>query len=434
MSQVPPERPAGRPVVRVNRPPGGQAPGQGRSGGPSGRPLVPVRSDGSSGLVRSGGPPKRPGAHRPAHRRRRRPWTPAQGWAILGTLAVLLGFIAWTGLSRGGSSNDPIKRPDNTTIGSHSPPSTVARTTTTRPAPTTTTIPPPSLVSSQTFGTFVPTITNPANGASLPTQVLYPTNASGSPLAGRHPLIVFAPGFDAQVSWYAALLSTWAKAGFVVAAPSFPNTSYGSSPLVESDYQYEPGDVGAVIRALLSLDSSPNNVLQGIIDPRAIGLAGHSDGGDVMSAVAYDSYYAYPRIGAVAILSGAQLPNASGTYWSVPDPPPLLVVQGLDDPALNPPAYSQQLYQSDPGLRYYLQLAGGTHWTPYSLNPMALTAFPTGISPGDLAEIAAKELPVTEKVTTDFFSAELAPGSGVKSSQIISDGMVAGVATISAAG
>ncbi len=341
---------------------------------------------------------------------------------------VLLGVAAWAGLGAGSTVQDPKKPPVTATVGSRG---TTATTQPPAATTTTTTIPPPSLVASRYFGTFVPTFTDQSNGVALPTVVYYPTTASGAPLPGIHPLIVFAEGYLALPTYYSDLLQAWAKAGFVVAAPIFPHTNAQSSSPEESDDLNEPGEVATVIESMLTLGHSPNNVLQGIIDPRAIGLAGHSDGGDVMSAVAYDSCCTYPGIGATVVLSGAELPGAGGTYFSAPNPSPLLVVQGLNDPVLNTPASSAALYQADSsGARYYLSIMDGTHWTPYSLDPTALGAFYTGMPPTELVELARKQLPVTEKVTTAFFTSELVPGSGVTPAQIQADGTVPGVSTI----
>ncbi len=59
----------------------------------------------------------------------------------------------------------------------------------------------------------------PALGASGRTDV---ANAPLDTSAGALPLIVFVHGFAVTPSIYAALLQSWARAGFVVAAPVFP--------------------------------------------------------------------------------------------------------------------------------------------------------------------------------------------------------------------
>ncbi|MGH9127908.1 MAG: alpha/beta hydrolase family protein [Acidimicrobiales bacterium] len=345
---------------------------------------------------------------------------------------ILLGAVAWAGLSGGGAKPrlDPPP-PHSTTIGSH------GRTTTTAPRPkptTTTTIPPPSLVASQYVGTFNPTFVDQVTGVSVPTEVFYPaTSSGGPPVTGRHPLIVFAEGFDALPSYYSDLIATWAKAGFVVAAPVFPYTNANANvtPASENHLIEQPGEVSTVISSMLTLGHSPNNVLQGIIDPMAIGLAGQSDGGDTVSAVAYDSCCTYPGIGATAILSGQELENPAGSYFNSPSPSPMLVVQGMAD-TINPPANSDQLYNDDGGgEKYYLKLTGGFHLTPYTLDQTALGIFvPPGHTLAQLTTMAQAELPVVEQVTTDFFEAELVPASGVTASTITAAGNVAGTSTI----
>ena len=62
---------------------------------------------------------------------------------------------------------------------------------------------------------------------TLVTQVEYPlAPSSGSqPAAGPLPLIVFGPGYQQCVDAYGELLRTWASAGYVVAAVTFPVTN-----------------------------------------------------------------------------------------------------------------------------------------------------------------------------------------------------------------
>src|ERR1700709_481120 len=50
----------------------------------------------------------------------------------------------------------------------------------------------------------------------LPTTVWYPKTG------GPYPLILFSHGLTARPADYTELLTTWARAGFVVAAPAYP--------------------------------------------------------------------------------------------------------------------------------------------------------------------------------------------------------------------
>ena len=71
----------------------------------------------------------------------------------------------------------------------------------------------------------------------LPTRVWYPATGAAPgararwtappPAPGRFPLIIFSHGLTSAPDDFAALLSRWAQAGFVVAGPTFPHTAYG---------------------------------------------------------------------------------------------------------------------------------------------------------------------------------------------------------------
>jgi predicted dienelactone hydrolase len=226
----------------------------------------------------------------------------------------------------------------------------------------------------------------------LPTAVWYPTKTSaGRPLgASQFPLLVFSQGFDLSVSDYDDLITTWASAGYVVAAPTYPDTDPTSPQLNESDIVNHPADLRAVISTVLGLADQPGSVFDEV-DPEEVGVVGHSDGGDVSLAVADNSAYRDPLVKAVAVLSGAELASFGGSYFDGPAVP-LLAVQGSAD-TINPPACSVQLYDQAPPPKYYLDLLGAEHEPPY-------------IDPGTPAE------EVVAQVTTEFFDAVLAGEPG----------------------
>ncbi|HSS09209.1 MAG TPA: hypothetical protein VLL25_04955, partial [Acidimicrobiales bacterium] len=94
-------------------------------------------------------------------------------------------------------------------------------------------------------------------GRALVTTIYYPaTGTPPRPAAGPFPLIVFAHGFTGQGSDYDALLSSWATAGYVVAAPDFPlsNRRAAGGPSVV-DYFNQPADVSFVITAVSKLSA-----------------------------------------------------------------------------------------------------------------------------------------------------------------------------------
>ena len=88
---------------------------------------------------------------------------------------------------------------------------------------------------------------------SLPTAVFYPVRgiaAAGGPDAqpdrthAPYPLLVFSQGYDLSVQAYSTLLTDWASAGFVVAAPTYPHTDPSDQrALDENDITNHPADL-----------------------------------------------------------------------------------------------------------------------------------------------------------------------------------------------
>ena len=182
---------------------------------------------------------------------------------------------------------------------------------------------------------------------------------------GPFPLVVFGHGFAVTPGIYARLLDAWAAAGYVVAAPLFPlgNANAPGGPN-EHDLPNQPGDMSYVIGRLLTANGTPSSPLYRMIDPRAIAVAGQSDGGDTALAVAYDPRSKDPRVSAAVILSGAEDPFAAA-FQIAPGGPPMLATQGTADP-INPPNLTAQFYDSAPAPKYLLRLLGASHLPPYT--------------------------------------------------------------------
>ena len=191
----------------------------------------------------------------------------------------------------------------------------------------------------------------------LETVVRYP--AAGTP----HPLIVFAHGFALTPTAYNRLLSAWAEAGYVVAAPVFPleNADAPGGP-TQSDLVNEPQDLRFVITRLLASAQRPNSLLAGRIDPSQIAVAGHSDGAVAALAVAYGQGFRDPRVRAAIVMSGAAL-SWIGPFS--PRGPPLLAVQGTAD-ALNTPATTAAYFRRAHRPKFLLWLLRATHRPPYT--------------------------------------------------------------------
>lgn len=184
---------------------------------------------------------------------------------------------------------------------------------------------PPFTVRTEAITLFDPTRPTPARGSvpassgrRLVTDLFVPSGAPG-PL----PLVVFAHGWNSDPSVYRALLEQWAQAGFLVAAPVFPDSTdlYAGSPV--SDYSEQASDISFVITSLLR-----GGVVK--VDPTRIAVAGHSDGGTDVALLALDPAYADSRVRAYVCLAG-ELPSGVASYAFGSSCAALLVAVGSDD-------------------------------------------------------------------------------------------------------
>lgn len=267
-------------------------------------------------------------------------------------------------------------------------------------------------------------------GRTLHVEIRYPTlhGAPGKETAdaaldrkSSDPLVVFAPGFRLRPSDYAPLLDAWVRAGFMVAAVDFPDTTFPASEAAytsgqphgspEGDIYNQPQDVGFVVKQLLAAEGQTSSWLHRSFDPASIALAGHSDGATVVGALVYDATYASsaPSVRAVLVLSGGEFAISNQIYRQPTTPVPLLVVQSAAD-LCAAPWQAVKLYDAIGGTKYFLELDQASHLGPYSGTDAAAAA-------------------VVVKVTTAVLQADLekgAPGA----SQLLQDGAVNGVSAI----
>jgi dienelactone hydrolase len=265
------------------------------------------------------------------------------------------------------------------------------------------------------------TITLP-NGASEPrallTYVRYPalgapgrTDLPGAPAAradGPFPLVVFGHGFAVTPALYGRLLQSWARAGYVVAAPVFPleNANAPGGP-DESDLTNQPADMSFVISEMLAAAKAGASPFSGLIDSSRIVVTGQSDGGDTALAVAYDPTYRDPRVNAAVILSGEEIPGTGGFTFPAGSPP-LLATQGTAD-TVNPPSATNAFFDVAPRPKYLLSLLGAGHLPPYSDQQ--------------------PQLGIVERVSIAFFDGYLKHRAGALA-RLISLGSVPGAASL----
>jgi dienelactone hydrolase len=227
---------------------------------------------------------------------------------------------------------------------------------------------------------------------------------------GPYPLVVFGHGFAVTPGLYARILRSWARAGYVVAAPVFPleNANAPGGPN-ESDLVNQPDDMRYVISSMLASNRSPNGVLSGLIDASRVAVAGQSDGGDTALAVGFDRYFRDARVKAVIVLSGAEMPGVGGLELGRGGPP-LLATQGSAD-TVNLPSETHAFFEAARPPKYLLTLLGAEHLPPYSYEQ--------------------PQLGIVERVTTAFLDAYL-QRSAHALERLAAAGRVPGVAEMAA--
>jgi len=158
----------------------------------------------------------------------------------------------------------------------------------------------------------------PADERRLPTTIFYPARGNAAadgdavrdarPRRGRYPLVLFAGGAPGAPADYAPLLQQWAAAGYVVAAPEFPVSSYsGPDDVAYEDLPRQSGDLRFVLKRVLALDAKKAGIPS--IDAQRIAVAGHSLGGQTaLSLVA--QCCREPRVDVALVLAGVT--NATG--------------------------------------------------------------------------------------------------------------------------
>lgn len=239
-----------------------------------------------------------------------------------------------------------------------------------------------------------------AASRALPTELYLPADH------GPRPLVVLAHGYDGDPGKFDHLLTHWAEAGFVVAAPRFPITYTGASAagLARSgDYSEQPADVRFVIDELLA------SRYRSRIDRSRIGLAGLSLGGGTAWALVAHPCCRDPRIDAAIVMDGMQFPFAGAEFGA--NRIPLLVFHADRDPAL-PFAAARDAYLRAAPPKWFVTIFGVLHAQPFEDSPSAADA-------------------MVERTTTDFWEAWLLDDDDARAA-LLPDATVDGVSTAEA--
>jgi dienelactone hydrolase len=224
-----------------------------------------------------------------------------------------------------------------------------------------------------------------ADRRSLSTDIYLPKGS------GALPLIVFSHGLGGHPDKFTELLSTWARAGYIVAAPAFPltNDRFAGASSNWTDVSNQPADVSFVITQMLALNRDPASRLHGRIARDRIGAAGLSLGGATTYAVAFNDCCRDVRVKAVEVLAGAVLVGGETDFDGHA---PMLIVHGDNDPALSY-QLAIDVYGRATAPVWFVTLLGGSHAPPFEDDDTLFDA-------------------TVERLTTDFWDAALASTPG----------------------
>jgi dienelactone hydrolase len=214
--------------------------------------------------------------------------------------------VAGAAASAGACSASPSPTPTATTQPAASPSKLVPSATT----PVTTA--PTTGAPTTSFALTTSQVAFSRGDRPLPTTIWRPTGD------GPFPLILFSHGLTARPRDYAEMITAWAKAGFVVAAPAYPFTAGGVSEFNPLDVVNQPADASYVITQVLKR-------LGGAVDADRIAAAGHSAGG--MTTLGMFSGNRDARLRAGVVLAGRQIVATPLTGTAAP----LLFVHGKLD-------------------------------------------------------------------------------------------------------
>jgi dienelactone hydrolase len=215
---------------------------------------------------------------------------------------------------------------------------------------------PPASVAAAPDRTIAVTLFYPAEGdPPAEDETVGSSRVDAPPADGPFPLVVFAHGFNGRGDAFVPYGEMWARAGYVVALPTFPLTRQGVGDA--ADYQNQPGDVSFVIDQVLGFRGG--DPLAGIADPDHIAVGGHSLGAVTVFGAAYNTCCRDDRIDAVISVSGGGLQFDGGEYVER-GTAPLLLIQGERDQLVRV-GVGDATFRNRPGPITYLRLARSDH-------------------------------------------------------------------------
>jgi len=231
----------------------------------------------------------------------------------------------------------------------------------------------------------------PDDGASVDCRVLKTTISMPADATVTRPLILAVHGRDGDPAPLAALLDTWAEAGYVVAAPQFLRTDKDADDMpTAAAVARQTADARFVLSGLVALAEVPGSPLYGRVDVDRIGAAGMSLGGMTTYGLVSNTCCRDPRVDAAVLLAAVHRPFDRGRYIT-PELPMLLIQGDADNGYHN----SVNTYPTLAAPTWFVTLHGSTHSPPFE-------------------EPRGPEAPIVDGTTVAFWNRYLRGDSGAE--------------------
>jgi dienelactone hydrolase len=188
---------------------------------------------------------------------------------------------------------------------------------------------------------------------TLVTQVREPAAPPGTPV----PLLLAIHGVDGTPDSLAPLLDHWTRAGYVVAAPTFPTTKKDArGKALRSEVVDQAADARYVLDQLLDRATALH------VDPREVGAAGMSLGGMTVYGLISHPCCEDGRVSAAVVMAGVHDAFPSGTYHH--QDVPVLLLHGDADVGYH---HSQSAYMQLAPPKWFVTLHGERHSPPFEV-------------------------------------------------------------------
>jgi dienelactone hydrolase len=188
---------------------------------------------------------------------------------------------------------------------------------------------------------------------TLVTQVREPSPVPSTPV----PLLLAVHGLDGTPDSLAPLLDGWTRAGYVVAAPTFPKTKKDArGKALRAEVVDQAADARDVLDELLDHAAALH------VDPDEVGAAGMSLGGMTVYGLISHPCCEDGRVGAAIVMAGVHDAFPSGTYHH--QDVPVLLLHGDADVGYH---NSRSAYTQLAPPKWFVTLHGEGHSPPFEV-------------------------------------------------------------------